>query len=122
MDVDVVSALPGIVLPLPELIVVVIGAILALITIRKNGRSSVLALVGFALFVVAGLVLVATGVYIAFLPTLVADRGLSLNAASVPLTILSIVRAILAPVAWLFIILALFSRSTPRGTDNQATP
>ncbi len=100
----------SIVINVPELLMMLIGMVLSLVTWRRLRSAAVFALVGFAIMTLAALVSVASGILSAFLPQIRSEQHLSYAQIGTWFWVLSITRTVLALLGWVFILVAMFRR------------
>ncbi len=99
---------------IPELLLMLVGLVLAIVTWRRLGRAALTALVGFAVLALAALIsLVNASLLVSFGPlrlgrALSSDTNLALYGVSF------VVHLILTVAGWVFILLALFRRRPAR--------
>jgi len=91
---------------LPQLIVLLVGLVIALATWKRNPRPSLWALIGFSLFII---LMIASSLTSALPLTLHQRNNLSVQNIGLIVAVINIVISLLHALGWGFIIAAVFS-------------
>jgi hypothetical protein len=91
---------------LPQLVVLLVGLVIALITWKRNPRPSLWALIGFSVFII----LIIVGSLTSALPLTLSQRNnLSMQSIGTIVAVLTIIISLFHAVGWGFLIAAVFS-------------